>query len=331
MKQIQFTAFGTPRDVIACVDLADVGEPGSGEIVVDIDAFPINPADLLIISGGYAVKPDLPATLGAEGTGRITALGQGVADLAIGDRVIMLGRNNWCQRRLVPADTVVKVPGGADLLQLAMLKVNPATALMMLRRYVDLKPGDWLIQDAANSGVGASLIKLAKADGVKTVNVVRRAELIDDLKKQGADVVVVDGEDLADRVAAATGKAQIRLAIDAVGGTQITRLADCLAEGGTVVNYGLLSGEPCQIRADQTIFKGITLTGFWLQKTLTSTAYPDLKKLYQDLGNQVLSGDLRVDVEATYPIEQIKDAVDHAGRSGRNGKILVLPNGPLSA
>ncbi|MGI9491581.1 MAG: zinc-dependent alcohol dehydrogenase family protein [Geminicoccaceae bacterium] len=329
MKQVQFTAFGVPKDVTVCVDVSDVGAPDDGDVVVDIDAFPINPADLLTISGGYAIKPDLPATLGAEGTGRITAIGGGVTDLEIGDQVIMLGRENWCQRRRVPAETVVKVPREADVLQLAMLKVNPATASLMLQNYVQLKPGDWLIQDAANSGVGVSLIKLAKMDGVRTVNVVRRPELIDVLKGHGADVVVVDGDDLAERVIAAVGQEPIKLAIDAVGGSQITRLADCLAEGGTVVNYGLLSGEPCQIRADQTIFKGITLTGFWLQKALTSMARSDAQKLYQDLSARVLSGDLHVEIEATYPIEQIKEAVNHAGRSGRGGKILVLPNGPV--
>lgn len=331
MKQVQFTAFGKPKDVTTCVDAADVGRPDDGEVVVDIEAFPINPADLLTISGGYAIKPDLPATLGAEGTGKVTAVGRGVADLKIGDQVIMLGRDNWCQRRRVPADAVVKVPGGADALQLAMLKVNPATALMMLRNYIDLQPGDWLIQDAANSGVGISLIKLAKADGVRTVNVVRRPDLVDVLKGLGADVVVVDGDDLAERVAVAAGNGPIKLAIDAVGGSQITRLADCLADGGTVVNYGLLSGEPCQIRADQTIFKGITLTGFWLQKALTSMAGSDARKLYQDLGERVLTGDLHVEVEATYPIDRIKDAVEHAGKSGRDGKILVLPNGPIES
>ena len=329
MKQVQFTAFGSPKDVVVCADVDDVGSPGSNEVVVDIDAFPINPADLLTISGGYAVKPDLPATLGAEGTGRISEIGDSVSDLDFGDRVIMLERNNWCQRRRVSAGKVIKVPDDADTLQLAMLKVNPATALMMMRDYVALKAGDWLIQDAANSGVGTSLIKLAKADGLRTVNVVRRSELIDKLEALGADVVLVDGDDLADRVKAATNNAHISLAIDAVGGTQITRLADCLGEGATVVNYGLLSGEPCQIRADQTIFNGITLTGFWLQKALTSIAYPDLRKLYQDLGAKVLSTQLHVEIEAVYPIEQIKDAVDHAGRGGRDGKILVLPNGPV--
>jgi trans-2-enoyl-CoA reductase len=210
-----------------------------------------------------------------------------------------------------------------------MLKVNPATALLMLRDYVELQPGDWVIQDAANSGVGTSLIRLAKADGIRTVNVVRRSALIQPLQAIGADVVVVDGDDLAARVREATGAAAIRLAIDAIGGAMVLRLADCLAEGGTVVNYGLLSGEPCQLGAHHTIFKGITLTGFWLQKALTSMARPDLEALYRDLAARIADGTLRVEVEATYPIEEIKAALAHAERTGRAGKILVLPNGPV--
>jgi hypothetical protein len=143
------------------------------------------------------------------------------------------------------------VPADADPHQLAMLKVNPATALMMLRNYVDLQPGDWVIQDAANSGVGSNLIRLAGADGVRTVNVVRRAALAAPLEAIGADVVVVDGADLAERVRAVTGGTPPRLAIDAIGGSVVMRLADCLAEGGTVVNYGLLSGEPCMLAGHQ--------------------------------------------------------------------------------
>ncbi|MGH6900599.1 MAG: zinc-dependent alcohol dehydrogenase family protein [Geminicoccaceae bacterium] len=329
MKQVQFTAFGAPHEVAACVEVPDVGAPGAGEVVIEVLAFPINPADLLTITGGYAVRPQLPATLGAECVGRIAAAGADVRHLAAGDRVINLGRDNWCQQRKVPAAQALKVPADADLLQLAMLKVNPATALMMLRQYVALQPGDWVIQDAANSGVGTNLIRLARADGIRTVNVVRRDSLVEPLHAIGADVVVVDGTDLAERVRHATGGGAIRLAIDAIGGAIVLRLADCLAEGGTVVNYGLLSGQPCQLGAHHTIFKGITLTGFWLQKGLTAMARPDLEKLYADLAARIADGTLRVAVEATYPIEEIKAALAHAGREGRGGKVLVLPNGPV--
>ena len=231
MKQVQFTAFGTPHEVAACVEVPDFGAPGPDEVVIEVEAFPINPADLLTMTGGYAVRPKLPATLGAECVGRIAAVGADVQRLAAGDRVINLGRDNWCQRRKVPAAQALAVPADADVLQLAMLKVNPATALLMLRSYVALQPGDWVIQDAANSGVGTNLIKLAKADGIPTVNVVRRSALSEPLQAIGADVVVVDGDDLAARVREATGGASIRLAIDAIGGAMVLRLADCLAEG----------------------------------------------------------------------------------------------------
>jgi mitochondrial enoyl-[acyl-carrier protein] reductase / trans-2-enoyl-CoA reductase len=329
MKQVQFSAFGVPHEVGACVEVPDVEAPGADEVVIEVLAFPINPADLLTMTGGYAVRPQLPVTLGAECVGHIAAVGSDVRHLALRDRVINLGRDNWCQRRKVPAAQALKVPAHADVLQLAMLKVNPATALLMLRSYVDLQPGDWMIQDAANSGVGTNLIRLARADGIRTVNVVRREPLTRPLSAIGADVVVVDGDDLAERVRAATGGAPIRLAIDAIGGDMVIRLADCLAQGGTVVNYGLLSGQPCQLGAHHTIFKGITLTGFWLQKALTSMARSDLEALYADLAARVADGTLRVEVEATYPIEEIKAALAHAEREGRSGKILVLPNGPV--
>jgi NADPH:quinone reductase-like Zn-dependent oxidoreductase len=329
MKQVQFTAFGVPHEVAACVEVPEVGPPGPDEVVIEVEAFPINPADLLTITGAYAVRPQLPATLGAECAGRIVAVGSGVRDLTVGDRVINLGRDNWCQQRKVPAAQALKVPADADVLQLAMLKVNPATALMMLRHYVALQPGDWVIQDAANSGVGTNLIRLAKTDGIRTVNVVRREALIEPLTAIGADAVVVDGGDLAARVQQTTVGAPLRLAIDAIGGAMVLRLADCLAEGGTVVNYGLLSGQPCQLSGHQTIFKGITLTGFWLQRALTSMPRGDLQALYADLAGRAARGALRVEVEATYAIEEIKAALAHAEREGRSGKVLVTPNGPV--
>jgi mitochondrial enoyl-[acyl-carrier protein] reductase / trans-2-enoyl-CoA reductase len=326
MKIVQFDRFGPAAEVSACVEVADPGAPASDEVVVDILAFPINPADLLTIEGKYAIKPPLPATPGAEGVGTICAVGADVVDVAIGDRVIMLTRENWVQKRKARASEVIKVSADGDILQQAMLKVNPATALMMLRDYVDLKPGDWVIQDAANSGVGNSVIRLAKSMGLKTVNVVRREELIAPLTELGADAVVLDGDGLADRVHAATGGDDIRLGIDAVAGDTCLRLSECLGDNAKLVNYGMLSGEPCKIRPDLVVFKSIVLTGFWLAKQLGAMAPADAQKLYGELSALVSDGSLSVSVEADYSIDDIKDALAHAGREGRNGKVLVRPN-----
>jgi trans-2-enoyl-CoA reductase len=329
MKCAELTAFGVPSEVVACVEADDPGAPGPGEVLVEMLACPINPAELLLIEGKYASKPPLPARLGIEGAGRVAALGDGVAGLAPGDLVMSLGRANWAERLVLKAGELVKAPAGTDVAQLAMLKVNPATAHLMLCGPVSLSPGDWVIQNAANSGVGVNLIRLAKARGLKTANVVRREELIEPLRAIGADAVVVDGPDLAEKLAAATGGAAIKLAIDAVAGAATERLADCLADDGTVVNYGLLSGAPCQVRADQTVFKGITLTGFWLAKAMRAMSSDALAALYGELMPRLADGSLHVDVEASYPLTEVKAALAHAAREGRGGKVLLAPNGPL--
>jgi NADPH:quinone reductase-like Zn-dependent oxidoreductase len=270
--------------------------------------------------------------VGSESVGRIAAVGAAVGHLQVGDRVINMDRDNWAQQRKVKAARAIKMPEGVDVLQLAMLKVNPATARLMLRDYVALQAGDWVIQDAANSGVGQNLIRLlirlAKADGIRTVNIVRREELIEPLKAIGADAVVVDGPDLVEAVRAET-EGTAKLAIDAVAGPATLRIADCLADGGTVVNYGLLSGEPCMLGSHHAVFRGITLTGFWLVRSLGAMAPEEILALYGDLAGRIAAGDLRVKVEATYPIEEIEAALRHASGSGRSGKVLVTPNGPV--
>ncbi len=330
MKAVEFSEFGIPHAVCHCVDVEGVGDPADDEIVVDIEASPINPADLLIIQGKYPGPSELPARLGIEGVGRITAVGKGVKTLAIGDRVISLGRTNWAQQVKLKAEQAIKVPADLDLLQLAMLKANPPTALLMLRDYVGLDPGDWVIQNAANSAVGRHVIRLARARGVHTVNLVRRDSLISDLTEIGADVVLVDGAGIAETVKAETGGASIKLGLDAIGGGAAMRIADCLADDGTVVNYGFLSGEPCMITPHQIILHGIMLTGFWLVKALREMGRPDIESLYRELCGRFADGTLHVPVAATHGLEDIKQALAEAGREGRDGKILLRPNGPVS-
>lgn len=330
MKVVELARFGIPHEVCACVEVDDVGAPGDGEVVIELEACSINPADLLIIEGRYPGPSELPARLGIEGVGRVVTTGRGVGTLEPGDRAMSLTRTNWAQRIRIKAAHAIKVPGDADPRQLAMLKVNPPTALLMLRDYVDLGPGDWVIQNAANSAVGGHVIRLAKARGLRTVNLVRRQGQIDGLTRIGADVALVDGDELAARVKAATDGAQINLALDAVCGQATARLADCLAYGGTVVNYGYLSGEPCMIRPDHTIVGGITLTGFWLVKALGALSPAGIQEMYDELARQIVDGALKAPVEATYGIEEIADALAHAGRPSRDGKVLLTPNGPVA-
>jgi NADPH:quinone reductase-like Zn-dependent oxidoreductase len=233
------------------------------------------------------------------------------------------GPGCWRERIRAPGKAVFALPEAVDPKQLAMLRVNPPTAYLMLHQFVPPKPGQWVIQNAANSGVGHCLIRLARRAGVKTVNVVRRAELVKPLRAFGADIVMTDGPDLDSRVRAEIGEQALPLAIDAVGGSGTQHLARCVSEGGTVVNYGMLSGEPCMIDARDTVFRDVRLHGFWLRKWFVDTPPAQIAALYRDLAAKVADGTLAVEVAAVYPIQRIKEAVAHAARGGRSGKILV--------
>lgn len=324
MKRAYLTAFGNPADVVELRDDPEPAAPQGSQVLVDILGASINPAELLLIQGRYASRPPLPVALGIEGAGRVSAVGEGVSGLAVGDLVMCLPRQNWAERLLFDAEELVRLPPGTDPLQAAMLKVNPATALMMLRDIVSLKAGDWVVQNAANSAVGRYLIRLASDMPVRTVNIVRRQSLVAELEQEGADVVLVDGPDIAQRVREAVD-GPVRLGIDAIGGSATLRLADCLSDEGVIANYGLLSGEPCQLGAEQAIFRSIVLRGFWLAKELSRMDRAAIEALYGDLAERVARGSLRVPVEATYPLGEIGAALDHALREGRDGKILLTP------
>lgn len=327
IKAVQMNSFGPASKVAYCAELPDPTSPEPDEIIVDIAAFPINPADLLTIEGKYAAKPPLPYTPGAEAVGHVSDVGSAIENFRIGDLVMLLSRENWTQKRKVKAAELLKIDIDSDnLFQLAMLKVNPATAALMLRNYIELKPGDWIIQDAANSGVGHCVIRLAAKSGVKTINVVRRENLITPLQAIGADAVLIGAGNLAEQVNQITGGDGVRLAIDAVAGKTSLELASCLADGGVMVNYGMLSGEPCMVMPDWIVFRHVTLTGFWLATQLRDMPREQIESLYKELINDISNGVLDVPIAATYSIDDIKDALEHAGRENRSGKVLVLPN-----
>ena len=329
MKQVLIEAYGTPWEVARCTEVAGVGAPAADEVVFDVLAFPINPADMGFCRGSYRLRPPLPATPGAECVGRATAVGASVKHVKTGDLVINLQRENWTQQRKVKGEDAIPLPAGIDLRQAAMVRINPPTAHLMLSDFVDLKGGDWVIQNAANSAVGRLLIVLAHQRGLRTVNVVRRAELAAELEQLGADLVLVDGDDLAERVARETGSAPIKLGVEAIGGAATGRIVECVASDGTVVHYGSMSGENPNVGRTNFIYRGVKLTGFMLGRFLAKRSAEKIRAIYADLGEQVKAGKLYAPVDTIYPIDKIKDALAHADKGGRNGKILVSPNGAI--
>ncbi len=316
-----------PQDVIEAVAF-DLPALQPGQVLVEVLAAPINPSDVLTLTGDYGQLPALPAVGGNEGVGRVQDVASDVTGLKAGQIVLLpVGCGTWCTHLVADAKALMPLPAGVDPRQLAMLAVNPPTARLLLSEFADLNAGDWVLQNAANSAVGGYLVQLAKARGLRTVNVVRRDAARAAVKALGGDVVLLDGEDLAKRVGAAVGEAKIALAVDAVGGEATEHLAQSLAPGGTVVNYGAMSGEPCVVSPASLIFRGITLRGFWLARWF-KTASPQVRsKVFGELVALIAAGKLHAKVEATYGIDAIKDAVAAAATGGRSGKILLLPNG----
>ncbi|MGC2352493.1 MAG: 2-enoyl thioester reductase domain-containing protein, partial [Candidatus Udaeobacter sp.] len=261
-----YDTHGNPADVLR-MESRPWPTPAPGEAVVKMRAAPINPADLNQIEGKYPVRPSLPATPGFEGAGVVADLSANVTNVAVGDLVILPHNvGTWRDAVVVKAEDLVVVPAGIEPVDAAMLKINPMTAWRLLHDYVDLKKGDWLIQNAANSAAGRAVIQIARELGYKTVNVVRRAELIDELRTEGGDVVLVDGENLRDEVKDATGGAPIRLGLNAVGGESALRLANCLAPESTLVTFGAMSLQPLKIPNGLLIFKDLRFRGIWINK-----------------------------------------------------------------
>jgi mitochondrial enoyl-[acyl-carrier protein] reductase / trans-2-enoyl-CoA reductase len=321
-KAAVYETHGNPAEVLRVVKLPQP-EPGPDDVVVKMSAAPINPADLNSIEGKYPIKAPLPATPGMEGAGVVVEVGSAVRDLAVGTQVILPHNfGTWRDVAVIAADKLVATPKEIEPIQAATLKVNPITAWRMIHDFVSLQRGDWLIQNAANSGAGQCVIQIARELGYRTVNVVRRAELIEELRSLGGDVVLVDGENLRDEVAAATQKAPIRLALNAVGGENGLRVAKCLASDGTMVTYGAMSLKPLCIPNGMFIFKNLKFTGFWVNKWYEAATPQQRTETFAPLFEMAKRGLLRTKVEATYSLDEAPAAIAHASQNKRSGKVV---------
>jgi len=307
--------------------------PGAGEVAVAIEAAPVNPADFLLAAGWYGVQPSEGMALGSEGVGRVTEIGPGVDPSLLGARVIFLAnykQGTWAHRVVASASSVVAVPEGGDVLQMAMLSINPATAHLLLSRYgTDLKPGSWVGQTIGNSAVGRYVIALAKLAGFRTLSVVRREEAAREVKELGGDAVVLEGEGLVGRIADVLDGEPLDIVFDGQGGDVVTDLATVLRPGGTVVAYSSVTGEPQVIGLGDLIYKEATLTGFWLINWVRSAPRTEIEAVYHHLAALVVDGTLTVPTGATFPLEHFHEAFAAASGRDRTGKVLFTP-GELS-
>src|ERR1700745_2867333 len=245
MRQLQLIAHGEPSDVI---EIKTVSEPALGEedVLVSMEAAPLNPSDFLFVRGMYGVRPAFPSSVGAEGVGRVAKIGSKVDAALRGKRVLIIPtyeQGTWADEVVVPVRNLVPMSDEADPLQLSMLGINPAPAYLLLNRYVSLMPGDWIGQTAANAAMGQYVIALAKLAGVKTLNVVRRGEAAEQVRQWGGDRVVLEGDNLQKDIEEALDGKKLSLVLDMVGGTPVGELAKSLKPSGSVVVCAMQSGQ----------------------------------------------------------------------------------------
>ncbi|KAG0361000.1 mitochondrial 2-enoyl thioester reductase [Podila minutissima] len=301
-----YSGYGRPVDVLKILEHI-LPPPADDSVQVQFLAAPINPADINQVEGVYPLKPAMTTQLysrsssssealpvavgGNEGVAKVINVGAKVSQdqLKVGDWVVMgsAGLGTWRTHGNFKATDLTRISGKAgrtgkdeaprlDRLQLATLTVNPCTAYRMLRDFKTLSAGDYIIQNGANSGVGEAVVQMARALGVKTINIIRNREgheqVAARLRALGATHILTDDQlgkietkDLVKSwLAQAQGKKEIKLGFNCVGGKATTEMARMLSKNGHLVTYGAMSRQPLILPASLQIFKNVHASGFWL-------------------------------------------------------------------
>jgi NADPH:quinone reductase-like Zn-dependent oxidoreductase len=331
MKALVAHAIGEPADVLS-LEIRPVPDPGPGQVRARVRAAPVNLNDLHILRGRYGFAPALPLVPGQEAVGVIDALGDGVDDLTVGQRVVTVGvMGTWQERVVADAAPVITVPDAMSDSTAAQLLTNPLTALLLVTSELKLQSGEWLLQTAATSTVGRIVAQLAPRLGFKTINVVRRRSVVDEVR--GDAVICTEDEDLGERVAQIAGDDGVHKAIDCVGGELGAEVAQALAPGGEMVVYGALSAHrqtdpdklTIPLAARSLIYGTKVVRGFWLYRWFATRPTPEIGAALARTVELVAGGTIRIPEGQPMRLEQFAEAVRLAEAPARGGKPLFTP------
>lgn len=323
MRALVHPTFGEASDVLDVVE-RPLPEPGAGEVRVRTVLSPIHNHDLWTIRGTYGFKPELPAASGTEAVGVVDALGEGVENLQVGQRVATGGTFGvWAEYFVAQAAGLVPVPDGVSDETAAQLVSMPFSALSLLD-FLEVGSGDWIVQNTANGAVGKLVAQFAAARGVRVLGLVRRDAGVDELAALGIeDVVSTESDGWRERAAAVLGGAAPRAAVDSVGGSAAGDLLSLLGEGGTLVSFGAMGSGTLEVSSADIIFKQTTVKGFWGSAVITTMAAETRGALFAELVQRIGSGEVSLPVEAVYGFEDARDAAAASAVPGRAGKILL--------
>jgi NADPH2:quinone reductase len=303
-----------------------VGQPGPGEALVRHTAIGVNFIDVYHRRGLYPL-PSLPAVIGLEAAGRVEAVGPGVTEVVVGDRVAYAGgpTGAYSEARVIPADRLVKLPDGIDDRRAAAMMLKGMTAEYLLRRTYAVKPGDAILVHAAAGGVGLIVCQWGKTLGATVIGAVGTKDKVELANTHGCDHVIVTGEeDVVARVREITGGEGVSVVYDSVGKDTFMRSLDCLRPRGLMVSFGQASGMVPPLDISILSAKGSLFLTRPTLMTYTASR-EDLMASAAALFDAVLRGVVRIEVRQTYPLRDAAQA--HADLEARRttGSTVLLP------
>jgi len=326
-KAIRIHALGGP-EVLQIEDL-EIGEPGPGEVRIKVEAVGLNRAEAMYRAGRYPVEPKLPSLIGYEGVGIIEALGAGVADYSVGDRVCVLpmiqqGQYGiWAEQAIVPARILLPAPPSLTPAEAASIWMQYMTAYAIIE-VANVGIGDGVIIRAASSSVGIAAIQLANWAGAVSIACTRTRDKADALFEQGAaHVVATDEEDLVARVMDITGGQGARTAFDPVGGPYVDTLARALAPRGILFIYGGLSGQETPYPHWPCAMKGLSMRG-WVASEIWN--HPHRYKAAQEkILAGLAGGQLKPVIAKTFNgLDEVRAANEFLESNQQVGKVVVV-------
>ncbi|KRA23693.1 hypothetical protein ASD65_04070 [Microbacterium sp. Root61] len=323
MRALIHNSFGEATEVLEIAE-RPLPEPGPGQVRVRTVLSPIHNHDLWTIRGTYGFKPELPAASGTEAVGIVDALGEGVETLQVGQRVATGGTFGvWSEYFVAKAAALIPVPDAVSDETAAQLISMPFSALSLLE-FLDVKPGDWIVQNTANGAVGKLVAQFAAGRGVRVLGLVRRDAGIEELAALGIrDIVSTESADWRERAAEILGDATPVAAVDSIAGESAGELLSLLGEGGTLVSFGAMGTGVLQLASSDLIFKQTTVKGFWGSRVSQTMDAAQRGRLFGELVQRIASGEVKVPVEAVFPFEEARAAAAANATPGRAGKILL--------
>ena len=322
-QALRYHERGDPLEVLL-LDEIPVPVVYEGEVLLEMQASAIHPSDMGLINGSYGHMKDLPADGGREGVGKVVAVGPKTEQKLLG-KICSLPEvvGTWQEYATAKAEELILLPSLVPPEQLALALLNPLTAWRLLNDFEYLRPGDWIVQNAANSAVGTSVIQFAKRMGVRTINLIRREELREPLTELGAEHILLDDDDAPAVVRELTDGDGCKLALNSVGGRSALRLAKCLAPAGVHVTFGAMTGDPVRFPTRQLIFDDVHFVGFWLDRWKRAHDLATLRKAAEDVLQPLALTELRHPVDSTFTLDQFSDAL-RRNAAPRFGKVLFV-------